>query len=77
MGLVIASPTLARGLALVFDADVPRAAYEVRLAADGRSLEWIERTPTGEQRFDAEPGTSVLRRLGVEALSIFPIEWLL
>jgi putative cardiolipin synthase len=61
----------------VFDANVPQAAYEVRLGADGRSLEWIERTPTGEQRFDVEPGTSVLRRMGVEVLSIFPIEWLL
>jgi phosphatidylserine/phosphatidylglycerophosphate/cardiolipin synthase-like enzyme len=77
MGLVIASPTLAHSLSLVFDADVPRAAYEVRLGTDGRSLEWIERTPTGERRFDVEPGTSVLRRLGVEVLSIFPIEWLL
>jgi cardiolipin synthase C len=77
MGLVIRSPVLAQRLATVFDADVPRAAYEVRLGADGHSLEWIERTPSGEKRYDVEPGTSVLRRMGVEVISIFPIEWLL
>jgi cardiolipin synthase C len=77
MGLVIDSPTLARRLATVFDTDVPMLAYEVRLGANGRTLEWIERTPSGEKRYDAEPETSVLQRMGVEALSILPIEWLL
>jgi putative cardiolipin synthase len=52
-------------------------AYEVRLAPDGRSLEWIERTATHVKRYDTEPGTTWLRRLNVELLSILPIEWLL
>jgi cardiolipin synthase C len=77
MGLVIASPTLARGLATTFDAGIPRAAWEVRLAGDGRALEWIERTADGERRYDVEPGTTWFQRRGVDVLSILPIEWLL
>jgi putative cardiolipin synthase len=77
MGLVIESPMLAQRLAETFDTLVPRIAYEVRLAPDGRGLYWIERTAAGEQRFDTEPDTSWSMRMGVEMLSILPIEWLL
>jgi len=42
------SRTLAQRLAEAFDTDVPKVAYEVRLMSDGRSLEWIERTASGE-----------------------------
>ncbi len=77
MGLVIESPVLAQRLAAFFDADVPRIAYEVRLAPDGRNLEWIERTASGEMRYDVDPGTSWFLRMGVDMLSILPIEWLL
>jgi putative cardiolipin synthase len=77
MGLVIDSPALAQPLAGFFDTEVPLLAYEVRLAPDGSSLEWIERTPTGETRHDTEPGTTWASRMGVQFLSILPIEWLL
>jgi putative cardiolipin synthase len=77
MGLVIDSSTLAQGLAAFFDARVPMVAYEVRLAPDGGALEWIERTPSGEKRYQTEPGTTWLRRTGVDLLSILPIDWLL
>jgi putative cardiolipin synthase len=77
MGLVIDSPKLAQGLAEFFDTGVPLAAYEVRLAPGGQSLEWIERTAAGEKRYDTEPGASWFRRMNVELLSILPIEWLL
>jgi putative cardiolipin synthase len=76
MGLVIDSPALARELANAFDANLPLAAYEVRLAPDGR-LEWIERTVSGEKRYDTEPQTTWLQRSKVEMLSVLPIEWLL
>jgi putative cardiolipin synthase len=76
MGLVIDSPKLARALANAFDTSVPLAAYEVVLAPDG-SLQWIERTKSGETRHDTEPGTSFLKRLGVGTMSILPIDWLL
>jgi putative cardiolipin synthase len=77
MGLVIDSPTLAGRLAQTFDNVVPRVAYEVRLASDGRSLQWIERTATGEVRYDTEPGTTWALRLRIDMLQVVPIEWLL
>jgi putative cardiolipin synthase len=77
MGMVIESVALASRMAEKFDADVPRFAYEVRLGADGRSLEWIERTAEGETRHDTEPGTSWLQRFSVDFYSIFAIDWLL
>jgi cardiolipin synthase C len=77
MGLVIGSPALAQRLAGFFDADVPKVAYEVRLAPDGGGLEWVERTAAGEVRHDADPGTSWLLRREIDLLSILPIEWLL
>jgi cardiolipin synthase C len=77
MGLVIDSPKLAQGLAAFFDTVVPLAAYEVGLAADGRGLEWVERTASEVKRYDTEPETRWLRRLGVDFMSILPIEWLL
>ncbi len=77
MGLVIESPALARMLAQGFDAQVPLLAYEVRLAPDGRGLQWVERSAAGEKVFDTEPDTSAMRRLGVGVMSVLPIEWLL
>ena len=58
MGLVLSNPVLAQGLTRFFDVEVPMLAYEVRLAADGKSLEWIERTASGEKRYDTEPETT-------------------
>ncbi len=52
-------------------------AYEVRLGPDGESLEWIEQTAAGETRYDTEPGTSWPRRMSVDFLSIFPVDWML
>ena len=77
LGLVIDSANLAQRLADAFDHDVPRLAYEVRLAADGQTLEWIERGPAGELRYTDEPGTGWWKRFKVDILSILPIEWLL
>ena len=77
MGLVIESPVLAQRLAAFFDTVVPLAAYEVRLTPDGQSLEWIEQTPSGDKRYDVEPGTSWLLRTGIGILSTLPIDWLL
>ena len=71
------SPALAQAMADAFDKTVPRAAYEVVLAPDGRGLQWIERSAAGEKRYDTEPDTSWLRRTGVGVLSVLPIDWLL
>ena len=78
MGLVIDSPVLAqRSGRDSSTVEVPMLAYEVRLTPDGDSLEWIERTASGEKRYDTEPETDWSTRMGVELLSILPIEWLL
>jgi putative cardiolipin synthase len=77
MGLLIDSPVLAQELVGVFGTDIPNAAYEVRLTADG-DLEWIEQTESGgEKRYTADPGTGWFKRATVGFLSILPIEWLL
>jgi putative cardiolipin synthase len=77
MGLVIDSQGLAGRLSAVFDSEVPKAAYEVRIAADGRCPEWIERTPSGDIRYDVDPGTGWSQRAWVRFLGLLPIEWLL
>jgi putative cardiolipin synthase len=77
MGLVIESRELASRLSHSFDEQVPKVAYEVRLAPDGGCAEWIERTPAGEVRYATDPKTSPGRRTWIEFLSILPIEWLL
>ena len=76
MGLLIDSPRLAAQLVQAFDTEIPGGAYEVRLSADG-DLEWIERTPSGEKRYDTEPGTGIVRRAFIGFLSLLPIDWLL
>lgn len=77
MGLVIDSPKLAQKLAGFFDAGVLAVAYELRLTPDGQALEWIERTPSGEVKYDTDPGTSWFLRAKVNVLSALPIDWLL
>jgi len=77
LGFVIESPALARGIARAFEERVPDVAFEVRLAPDGRSLRWVERTPDGEVIRTREPGASLARRIFVRVLSWLPVEWLL
>jgi putative cardiolipin synthase len=77
MGLVIDSPALSQQLAAFFDGTVPKVAYEVRLTPDGQALQWVEWTPSGEVRYDTDPGTSWFLRAKVNVLSVLPIDWLL
>ena len=44
-----------------------------RVSEDGR-LYWIERTASGEKRYDTEPGAGFFLRTWVGFLSILPIE---
>ena len=77
MGLLIDSPVLAANLVRAFDEEVPRRAYEVRLAPGGGGLDWIERTPAGEQHYDTEPTVGFIRRAAVRLLSFLPIDLML
>jgi len=76
MGVVLDSPKLAGRLAQVVDEDVPANAYELRLDANG-AITWLERTGAGDVVHTRTPETGVLRLLGIGAMSLLPIEWLL
>jgi putative cardiolipin synthase len=73
MVLVIEDPELAGRLHGWFDARVPMLASEVKLAGDG-SLTWINRTESGETRYDIEPGAGFFLRAWVGFPSLLPIE---
>ncbi len=77
MGLVIASPALARRVSAAFDELIPRDAYEVRARPDEPCLEWIERTAAGEVTHATEPLTTWARRAWVAFLAVLPLDWLL
>ena len=76
LGVLFTSRSLASRMAAAFDDKIPANAYELRLADDGE-LEWIERTPQGEQRYRHDPGAGPIKRFTVGLLSLLPIEWLL
>jgi putative cardiolipin synthase len=78
MGVVIDSPLGAAELAEVFEQDAPELAYRVRLAPDGETLVWTELDASGrEVRYDVDPQTDWLKRLGLDLLSGLPIDWML
>jgi hypothetical protein len=49
----------------------------VRFGSDGRTMEWIEHTPTGDIVYTTEPDSTFWKRFGVNVMSVLPIEWLL
>ena len=63
--------------AVIGDKAIPRTQYEVRLAADGQSVEWVEQTPAGQVIYRTSPETGMLRRAWIRFLSTLPIDWLL
>jgi putative cardiolipin synthase len=77
MGVVLESAKLATRLSDVFDRDIPRLAYEVRMADDGQGVVWIDRADAQEIRLVRAPGAGLLRRMWIGFLSVLPIEWLL
>lgn len=76
IGFIIASPTMARGLDAMFDGDIAKTAYEVRLNERGR-LYWIEQGDDGEIIHPHEPGTGPLQRAIIAVLCQLPVKWLL
>ena len=77
MGLVIQSHRLADAVSAGLDAQLISSAYQVQLAADGESIQWIEQTPQGPVRYETEPKASFMRRLTVMLMTLLPIDWLL
>jgi putative cardiolipin synthase len=76
MGLVIDSAAMAQRIAESFAHAIPQRSYEVKIGKDG-GLVWIERNGDREIRHDTEPGTGMLKRFAVRALSILPLDWML
>ena len=76
MGVVIASPKLATGVAEAFGKDIPLAAYRVEVTHLGR-LHWIEQRSSETIVHKTEPGASRLRLAMLYVLSKLPIEWML
>lgn len=77
LGFLIESETLASALRDLLAEGLATQAYRVRLAADGRSLEWVETTRSGERIHRREPGTRWHQRAAVTILSWLPIDGLL
>jgi len=77
MGVVIESPVLAARMSDELTRALPAETFELRLSADGRSIEWLERTAGGDKIHTSEPEVGLLRRMWVEFLSWLPIEWML
>jgi cardiolipin synthase C len=77
MGVVLDSVPLASKLSDLFAQGIPRTQYEVRLTADGSSVEWVEQAPAGPVIHRSSPETGVLRRAWIRVLSVLPIDWLL
>ncbi|AGW93611.1 MULTISPECIES: phospholipase D family protein [Cupriavidus] len=76
LGFVIDSPVLAQRIESSFASVIPQAAYQVKLDETGK-LYWLERRGDEVIRYDTEPNTSWLRRLGIWFLQILPIESML
>lgn len=76
LGFVIDSPELSQSIHHAFDNIIPANSYTVRLD-DNDQLYWIEHVGDKEVRYDQEPNTGFLKRIGVFLLSVLPIEWLL
>jgi cardiolipin synthase C len=77
MGVVIENRAMAQELASYFDSGLLLRAYQVRIGADGRHLEWVDTTARGVRVLDTEPGASLWRRALVKLLSVLPVDWLL
>jgi phosphatidylserine/phosphatidylglycerophosphate/cardiolipin synthase-like enzyme len=71
LGLLIHSPELTGQLLKLAELVMNEAAYQVRLGADRKSLEWHIRTPEGDQVFTEEPDTTWWQRAMLRLVAPF------
>ena len=77
-GLLIDSPALSAGIYELISKDGKESVYQLRLAADGESIEWLVTREDGSQHAIAdEPHNSWLLRLKMLLISPFASEELL
>ena len=77
MGFVIESEGLAGQLESMIANGLDEYAYRLRLAPDGKALEWVEKGPEGTIIHTTEPGTTMMERGLVHAMALLPIDWML
>ena len=81
LGFLIECPQLAGELHDALESGLADTAYAVRLAADGRGLEWWEKGADGADGgalvHRKEPNSGPLQRTMLRLLSLLPIDWLL
>jgi len=76
MGLLVDDASIADGIAEAFETLIPLAAWEVQLRPDG-ALQWLDRATPTPSVLTREPDTGLFERLGVRALSLLPLDWML
>jgi putative cardiolipin synthase len=78
IGVVMDNRRMAEGVARWFDDNIDRIAYRVKLCGkedDCSGLRWYEQRPDGKTRvYDADPHTSLWRRIKVNLLRLLPFE---
>jgi cardiolipin synthase C len=77
LGFLIESPAMAGALQDAMDGRLFDATYEVRLAPDGRRLQWVERVNGAVIVHDREPNSGPLQRGVIALLAMLPIDWML
>jgi putative cardiolipin synthase len=77
-GLLIDSPQLAQGIVALLENDRKESVYELRLGADGESIEWVVTGADGSEHVLAdEPHNDWLLRLKMWLIGPFTSEDLL
>jgi len=77
MGLFIENREIAQQLLKLIDVIKSQGAYQVRLAANGKDLEWVTTGAQGQQELVDEPETDIWSRMMLEILSVLTPESLL
>jgi putative cardiolipin synthase len=78
LGLLIDSPKLAQGVVALVENDRKESVYQLRLGADGESIEWVARDADGREHvLTDEPYNNWLLRLKMMLIGPFTSEDLL
>jgi putative cardiolipin synthase len=75
---MVDSKELAKQTIELFDRSTsPDNSYRLQLDEKSNRLSWLTRKAGGETRYSTEPEAGLMRKLGVEIMSLLPIESLL
>ena len=78
IGIMVDSQELAKQTIELFDRSAsPDNSYRLQLDEQSNRLSWLTRKAGTETRYSTEPEAGLMRKLGVEIMSLLPIESLL